>query len=172
MDYLVERPMDYQPYNDHYGNAPAAQTGARGERSAVFLIILVAISVIALAATMFWLGAKFPYQVRELIISVDRFGITDAGAQEQNRIRLINRLSITYEEKQVLINRTVFLNATREMVLLALGNPVCAFKTEAGNNAPEFWIYYIRNESKPTQLQFVENQLTSATKISALDACK
>lgn len=162
--------MDYQPYNDHYGQAPAQL--AQTERSSLWMIGLFSLAIFTLAGTFFWLGAKFPYQMHELIISVDRFGITDAGAQEQNRIRLINRLSITYEEKQVLINRTVFLSATREMVLLALGQPVCAFKTEATASAPEYWIYYIRNETKPTQLEFVENQLVSATKISALDACK
>jgi hypothetical protein len=137
--------------------------------AAIFLLILFLGGFAAYS-----IAAAFPHQVKSLLISVDRFGITTVGAYEQRRIRAINRLSITFEEKQVLIKRTVFFGATRDMVELALGNPACIVDIEATktSDAAEQWVYFIENDSKPTQLLFQANSLVSARKTSALDSCK
>lgn len=137
-------------------------------------IILFFMIVAIGAGGVYWLGQRFPDKMKDLIISVDHFGITEVGALEQKRVRTINRLSITYEEKQVLIQRTVFLSATREMVYLALGAPVCRLQSAktASEPATEYWVYYIEGDRKPTKLAFQNNELVTAGKSSALDTCK
>lgn len=165
--------MDYTPYNSDYGEqqvaAPPARRGGVALKIGAFLLI-----VCLGAGGVYWLGQKFPDTMKDLIISVDRFGITEVGALEQKRVRTINRLPITYEEKQVLVQRTVFLSATREMVYLALGAPVCRLQSPktATEPATEYWIYYIEGDRKPTKLAFQNNELMNAGKISALDTCK
>lgn len=138
-----------------------------------FWVILSAVFVLG-AFAFYGLASAYPKQIRTFLITIDTFGITQVGANEQDRIRKINRLSITYEEKQVLIGRTIFFGATRDMVTLALGQPTCletAQKTES-SAAAEHWVYFIDGESKPTQLSFQNNTLVAAGKTSALDGCR
>lgn len=165
--------MDYMPYSQDYGQQQAAPVPAR--RGGALLKLLAFLLFIAIGAgAVYWLGHKFPDKMKDLIIAVDRFGITEVGASEQGRVRKINRLPITYEEKQVLVQRTVFLSATREMVYLALGTPVCRLQTAktATEPATEYWVYYIEGDRKPTKLAFQNNELVNAGKASALDTCK
>lgn len=164
--------MDYMPYTDLNQQQAEEIPRRRGEFLIKFAIILL---IMALTAGVgFWLAHRFPDKVEDLIIKIDRFGITEVGATEQKRIRDINRLPITYEEKQVLIQRTVFLSATRDMVSLALGNPVCRLQSSASGSEPatEYWVYYIEGDRKPTKLAFQNNELVNAGKASALDTCK
>lgn len=165
--------MDYMPYSSDMNNPSAAQAPPRRSSMLLKIFIFLFIVAVGIGGTL-WVGSKFPDKMQDLIIAVDRFGITEVGATEQQRVRTINRLGITYEEKQVLIQRTVFLSATRDMVFLALGDPVCvlqkpATKTEA---AFEYWVYYIEGDRKPTKLAFQNNELVTAGKASALDTCK
>lgn len=137
---------------------------------------VVLLCIIALGTLAFYsVASAYPKQMTGFLIAIDRFGITQVGAIEQDRIRKINRLPITYEEKQILIKRTVFFGATRDMVTLALGEPSC-FENEdaraAGAEAREGWLYFIDGESKPTLLAFQNNTLVSAGKTSALDGCR
>lgn len=167
--------MNYTPYSSDMDNQPAPQSQTGGARRSFALKWIAFFLFIAITAGgVYWVGQKFPDKMEDLLIAVDRFGITEVGAAEQRRIRTINRLRITYEEKQVLIQRTVFLGASREMVFLALGDPVCVLQTPAnGKQAPiESWVYYIEGDRKPTQLSFQNNELTTAGKASALDTCK
>lgn len=168
--------MDYTPYTSDMGHQHAAQpvSSTGGKRSAMLKLSAFLMIVVLGAAGVYWIAQKFPDKVKDLLISVDRFGITEVGAAEQMRIRTINRLSLTYEEKQVLIQRTVFLGATREMVYLALGEPVCVLQTPLAEQqgTVESWVYYIEGDRKPTQLAFQNNELVTAGKASALDTCK
>lgn len=167
--------MDYMPYSsDMEHQHPVQQAQHTGGRRATFIkLFAFLLIVICGSAGVYWIAQKFPDKIRDLLIVVDRFGITEVGAAEQARIRTINRLPITYEEKQVLIQRTVFLGATREMVHLALGDPVCVLQTPVeGHGTIESWVYYIEGDRKPTQLAFQNNELTTAGKASALDTCK
>ncbi|MCH2548125.1 MAG: hypothetical protein MK052_11025 [Alphaproteobacteria bacterium] len=164
--------MDYMPYTPEADQQNA--TGTARRNGFVIKFVTLIILLLITTGTTYWVASKYPDKVSDLIISIDRFGITDVGALEQKRIRTINRLAVTYEEKQVLIQRTVFLNATREMVYLALGDPMCVLQTPATKSEPaiESWVYYIEGERKPTKLAFQNNELTSAGKASALDTCK
>lgn len=169
--------MDYMPYSSdmeqQHGSQPA-QAGSGKRSVAIMLGVFIGIIVIG-SGIFFWVAQAFPDKMKDLLISVDRFGITDVGAAEQQRVRSINRLrTITFEERQVLIQRTVFLGATREMVYLALGDPVCVLQVPASRQQPaaEAWVYYIEGDRKPTQLLFQNNELMNAGKTSALDACK
>lgn len=166
--------MDYMPYSTDMEQQQAPQAGT-GKRSLVIMAGVFVVIVLLGGGVFYWIAQKFPDKMKDLLISVDRFGITDVGAAEQQRVRTINRLrSITYEERQVLIQRTVFLGATREMVYLALGDPVCVLQVPATRQQPasEAWVYYIEGDRKPTQLLFQNNELMNAGKTSALDACK
>lgn len=149
------------------------QASSHGNSFKGQLLLLIIASVIVTALT-FSLAAMYPNKMKELVLSVDQFGITDAGASEQARVRAIHAMPITYEEKQVLINRTVFLGASTEMVGLALGNPICVQNSAATQDVPatQHWVYFIEGDPKPTRLAFQENRLVSASKPSAMDICK
>lgn len=164
--------MDYMPYSDMNQQETAQDTPRRGEFLMKFSITIAILLLIG--GGLYWAATRFPDKVEDLIIKVDRFGITEAGAIEQRRIYDINHLRITYEEKQVLIQRTVFLSATRDMVRLALGDPVCKLQSRATSSEPatEYWVYYIEGDRKPTKLAFQNNELVNAGKASALDTCK
>lgn len=167
--------MDYMPYSPDMDDQRADATSRRGGKTAVLFRLALFLSLVLLCAGGgYWAAQKFPDKMNDLLISVDRFGITEVGALEQQRVHTINRLSITYEEKQVLIKRTVFLSATREMVYLALGDPVCVLQRPAAAAEPatEYWVYYIEGDRKPTALAFQNNELVNAGKASALDTCK
>lgn len=125
-------------------------------------------------ASIFYMNREHPTVVRELLLNVDAFGLTEVGAQERQRIAYIRQLDIPYEKKDVLINRTVFMGASREMVYLALGNPRSATKQYDPNSKKtlETWAYYFPEESRPTMLVFEDGVLSSAYKGSALDIKK
>lgn len=165
--------MDYVPYPAD--NNPQSQNvqAQAPQRRLLWLQISVSVLVVSLAfGTVYWYGQRYPDQVQSFLISVDRFGITEVGAAEQNRLNTILHLPITYEEKQVLNNRTVFFGATTEMVLLALGQPVCTQKDAQTAPPTEYWVYYIETDRKPTKIAFQNNALVKAEKTSALDTCK
>lgn len=169
--------MDYMPYSSDMDQQQAGQVQhSSGSKSSVFIKLAIFLVIVVLGAGgSYFIATAFPDKVKDLLIAVDRFGITEVGATEQKRVRTINRLEgITFEERQVLIRRTVFLGASREMVYLALGEPVCILQTPRTQQqaASEAWVYYIEGDRKPTQLVFQNNELLNAGKTSALDACK
>lgn len=165
--------MSYVPYTSDIDNESPTRIAAPGANKTVALLkILAFFTLVAMAAWFSYsIAQRFPAEAKNLLIAVDRLGITAVGAAEQARIYHINHMPITFEEKRVLIERTVFLGATREMVELALGTPVCRLETPAykGQAAMEHWVYYIERDRKPTKLSFQNNELTTAAKASALD---
>lgn len=123
--------------------------------------------MVATFATFLYLQFYNPQLLKELIITVDVVGVTPIGQAEQARIATINTLPITYEEKQVLINHTVFLGANTQMVMLALGNPK---ESRAGSKpASSVLVYYESDDPRPTILRFEQDKLIHAYKGSALD---
>jgi hypothetical protein len=129
-------------------------------RFALYLAILV-----GCFAVFFTLHIYRPQFMKELILVIDLFGMTDLGRSEQERLAAINRLPITYEEKQVLINRTIFLGATSQMVSLALGTPSEHREQATGT----IYVYYLPDDPRPTILKFSRDKLVQAYKGSALD---
>lgn len=114
-----------------------------------------------------------PAAMESLLMKIDTFGITSVGAKEKLRVAQIKSLPITYEQKQVLIGRTIFMGANTTMVFLALGNPRSASATpeDAATQRPKIdkWVYYFSGDKRPTVLEFENSVLTSAYKGSVLD---
>jgi hypothetical protein len=112
-----------------------------------------------------------PQMMTDILIQVDVFGVTRVGEMEKERLLTIKNLTIPYEEKEVLVNRTVFMGATTEMVHLALGAP----KKEVTRPWPQqktmllYWVYYLPNDHRPTVLVFNDHKLIYAYKDSALE---
>ena len=94
-------------------------------------------------------------------------GVTPLGEEEKFRQSAINALPLTYEEKQVLINKTVFLGASSKMVQLALGAP--KERKVGGGKSNSILIYYQPDDPRPTILRFERDKLVHAYKGSALD---
>ncbi|MGB1540473.1 MAG: hypothetical protein ACPG80_05885 [Rickettsiales bacterium] len=167
--------MDYTPYSPDMdaNTSAAAGVGHKGSNKLPTHLIITAVMTFIMVGSILLLIYFFPSQFRSLLLAIDRFGVTEVGAQEQQRVRTINKLPITYEEKQVLINRTVFFGATQQMVVLALGQPFCSLNTQATVDQPptEYWVYYIAGDVKPTRLSFQNDVLIAAGKQSALDLC-
>lgn len=138
----------------------------------------VALKVLAYLGVMvgvfggaFYMQTYQPELMNGFILEVDRFGITSIGQEEKTRRARINALPITYEEKQILINKTVFLGASAEMVKLALGDPREVHKA---NNDPKqgegtIYVYHFPKDARPTLLRFEAGRLTHAYKASAID---
>jgi hypothetical protein len=139
------------------------------------------ISVFLLAClTLFYLHDYQPQLWNTLLVNVDVFDLTPEARYEHARISAINRLPIHYEEKQVLINHTVFLGATEEMVRLALGEPKKTYppavlKNEQGEDVIVMYdVYYLQGSLRPTRMEFQEDKedklfkLVDAKKGSAL----
>ena len=132
----------------------------------LFLLLLVAGGVISGVY-----GYKTNPQFHQHLLSkADIFGTSSASKTENQRINLINKLPISYEEKQILIGKTVFIGATQEMVKLALGEPKSQTATTVnGKIQASTYLYYLADDTSPTQLQFVNNTLISAKKVSAIE---
>lgn len=133
--------------------------------------LLSLLIICSLLGSIYYVYSYKPEIAREFLLKIDRFGLTPVGQREQQRLQAINQLPITYAEKQVLINRTVFLGASTEMVILALGEPkkqqhVPPSQEHIGHTT---YVYHFPKDPKPILLRFRDNQLTTAEKASAID---
>jgi hypothetical protein len=149
-------------------SAPFAQLWR--ERIVRALPPLIAVAIL-IYAMLFYMNTYQPELMDTILIQVDVFGITRVAGQEQAREDKIKNLSIPYEEKQVLFNRTVFMGATCDMVKLALGEPkkVVEQMWDAKKTMLTYYIYYLPNDHRPTILVFDDDKLIKAYKGSALD---
>jgi hypothetical protein len=134
-------------------------------------LLLYTFLAVTVYVTLFYLETYQPEMLTNLLIQVDVFGLTRAASMEQDRLAHINGLSIPYEEKKVLISRTVFMGATREMVKLALGEPRKAVERmwDGKQIMLTYYIYFLPDDKRPTILVFQEDKLVNAYKGSALD---
>ncbi len=116
---------------------------------------------------LFYMENFQPELMNSFLIKVDIFNITQAAKEEHKRIEDIKDLTIPYEEKQVLVNRTVFMGASQDMVRLALGEPR---KTWVQTKYQEvYYVYFLPNDKRPTIFVFETNKLIKAYRGSALD---
>ena len=96
-----------------------------------------------------------PETLNKIIISVDVLGITDISKYEHYRQDKIKRLdNIGSLEKEVLLNHTVFIGATAQMVEYALGTPKLAFKGKNNVGDLLYYVYFIANDKRPTVFEF------------------
>lgn len=137
----------------------------------MFRALQYIILIVTAAMMGFYVSVYQPELINKLLINLDVFGLTRVAQQEHERIEKIRALTIPYEEKQVLMNRTVFMQASPEMVKLALGEPKRTFEkpwAERGTNLTYF-VYYVADDKRPTILVFENEKLIHAYKGSALD---
>jgi hypothetical protein len=120
---------------------------------------------------LFYMESYQPELMTDILIQVDVFGVTRIAKEEQQRLTDIKNLTIPYEEKQVLVNRTVFMGASPDMVKLALGNPQKIVEKiwEGKSVMLTYYVYYLPNDKRPTVLVFQENKLVNAYKDSAIN---
>ena len=122
---------------------------------------------------LFYMQNYQPETMHSMLMKIDVFGITPTGEEEQARQQRIRSLTIPYEEKQVLMQRTVFMGATSGMVKLALGEPKKVVERIWENNPTRplliYYVYFLVNDSRPTVLIFQDDRLINAYKGSALD---
>lgn len=122
---------------------------------------------------LFYLDTFHPDLAKTLMIKIDPFGLTPEGAAEKQRVAEIKALPIPYEKKQVLLEHTIFMGATKEMVRLALGDPKKMQRhTDESGEVQEIWIYVFRLDKRPTMLAFEKDTLASAYKGSMLDVIR
>lgn len=165
--------MDYSSYGT-VSPPPLAGKPAKKDRFTTFAFFGMFLGIVVIGTVVaFALANAFPTKIRALLLTLDQFGLTAVGANEQSRIRAINQLQITHEEKTVLINRTVFLGASPIMVRLALGEPACINQHPATKeyDAYDQWVYFMESDPKPTHLLFQKGQLVNAGKASAYNSC-
>ena len=100
-----------------------------------------------------------PEEMNSLIVKLDVFGLTAASRYEHARQDKIMRLEqdaygmpIGSLEKTVLLNHTVFINASAQMVEYALGAPKIPFK--ARNSRKMIYVYFLANDKWPTVFEF------------------
>lgn len=133
-------------------------------RALQYIILLVTIGMIS-----FYVRLYQPEMINHLLINFDVFGFTTVARTEHLRVEKIRALSIPYEEKVVLMNRTVFMQASQEMVKLALGEPRRTIPDPDPALNKTYFVYYLADDKRPTVLVFVDDKLTNAYKGSALD---
>lgn len=100
----------------------------------------------------------YPNAIDDLIIRADVFKYSPIAKKEYARQDAINRLEydaygkpIGTLEKQVLINHTVFIGATAQMVEYALDAPAqVVFR-----GAKLYYVYFLAGDKRPTVFEFV-----------------
>lgn len=139
------------------------------------MLRLLSVLIIAIMTTagLTYVDRSNPEAIKDLLLHIDVLGITPEGARERDRLTAIETLPIPYEQKKVLMERTVFMGASPEMVRLALGAPK---ESQQGSRvhmgtriSQERWIFYFKDDQRPTILEFENSVLISAYKSSALD---
>ena len=135
-------------------------------------ISLLIILLLASAGVYAYVYTQRPDIIKQVLLKVNDFGLVETRtAEDLDRIDQINQLSISYEEKQVLINRTIFMGASPRMVMLAIGKPKSGHKVVNDHTGREsvILVYHLPKELSPTILQFDEGKLSKAEKGSSID---
>jgi hypothetical protein len=137
-------------------------------------LLLYACVAILTTGALSYVQRVDPAAIQDLLVKVDMLGFTQAAQQESQRLAKIRALTIPYEKKKALIERTIFMGATKEMVTLALGEPRSMQKnptnTKGGKKTSERWVFFFKEDARPTILEFEKDTLVSAYKSSNLDA--
>ncbi len=136
-------------------------------------IILISLGSSVVLSAFIYVQYFYPDVANKFLVDFDKYGLTEVGRQEQERIKQINALGIPYEHKTALRNRTIFMEASPKMVYLALGEPQTVTKgtyNYEGNEVDMIeMVYYFKDDRRPTILVFRQNRLVEAKKSSTLD---
>ncbi|MDG1286766.1 MAG: hypothetical protein P8P30_04280 [Rickettsiales bacterium] len=134
-------------------------------------VITTLLLLIVCAGIYSYVYNQRPDIYKQVLLKLDRMGFTQSAPEELKRVDDINQLRISYEEKQILINKTIFLNASPRMVMLALGNPKEGHRIKNAKTGKKsiILVYHLPEELRPTMLHFEENKLVKAEKGSTID---
>lgn len=138
-------------------------------------ILILILMLLASAGVYAYVYTQRPDIIKQVLLKIDNLGIVQTRSVEDiERIDQINALAISYEEKQVLINRTIFMGASPRMVMLAIGEPKSGHKelNKATGAQAVVLVYHLPKELSPTILRFDEGKLTKAEKGSSIDYAK
>lgn len=132
--------------------------------------LIGAASLLLISSMVFAVLALQNQQFDELVLKLDRYGFTSASKQEMARVATIDALDIPADKRLILQQRTIFLGATPQMVLLALGEPMAEMrlpKTAESAAGTIVMVYRFSEANRPTVLRFdQENLLQAAEKRS------
>jgi hypothetical protein len=117
--------------------------------------------------TIFYITTFQKDAVEGFLKKYDFIGLSEIGQNEKQRLYQINNLPIPFEQRQALVNGTVFLGASKQMVGLALGAPYGQPQIMA--DGTERWVYFFQDSSRPTYLFFKNDMLANAAKGTTLD---
>ena len=134
--------------------------------------IAAVLAVLTVSAGVFsYVYTERPDVIKQVKLKLSTLGIASSDPAETKRVAEINKLTIPYEEKQILINKTIFLGATPSMVMLALGAAKEDHRVNDAKTGKEaiVWVYHLPQDTKPTMLKFDGGKLTHAYKGSAIE---
>jgi hypothetical protein len=122
---------------------------------------------ILIILTIIYIATFQKEAVDDFLKKYDFLGLSQTGQAEKQRLYQINNLPIPFEQRQALVQGTVFLGATKQMVELALGQPSSSPQQMA--DGTEKWVYFFQDSSRPTYLFFEKDKLANAAKGTTLD---
>ena len=133
--------------------------------------MVIFIVLIGATAAYSYISTERPDIYKNIKLKLDKFGLAPEDPMEIQRVADINKMTISYEEKQILINKTIFMGATTRMVMLALGKPKQGHRGSKTANEKDvvILVYHLPEELRPTMLHFEDNKLTKAYKGSTID---
>jgi len=118
------------------------------------------IGITAITSSLFYVYYKQP---EKLIVNIGKKNFKKTV--EIERINKIKALSVTIEQKEILVSRAIFIGCSQYMAELALGKPKIKF---IGKDK-DTWIYHFVGDNRPTALNFEKNELIGAEKTSVID---
>lgn len=164
---------DFQPMNRLRPQDSAPLAARPRDSFGFFMRLLPFVTVSLVTVALFsYLNSANPDLVKSVLLKVDILGISAPAQAEKARIAAINALGIPWEQREVLINRTVFLGANEQMVQLALGEPRAVSARSDGARQLTVWAYYLQDDLRPTLLEFESGKLIGARKGSQLDVAQ
>lgn len=134
-------------------------------------IVILLLCLTIAAAGIFLIKERHPEIYYSINIYTGFMENKETRIKEKRRIDSIQLLPISLEKKNILISRTIFMGATTNMVELALGKPLNSNQVnvkhkDGSSTLLDNWIYHFPNDTRSTLLQFENNQLVSAQRIS------
>ncbi len=127
-------------------------------------LILFSLLLVFVLGGLFALKLMQPATFDTLMLA---FELTPESKEEKVRLDRIRILPISNEKKQILMQHTIFLGASTNMTELALGKPIKTYAYADHTPRVDRWVYYFADDSRPTILEFQDNKLSSAYKVSA-----
>ena len=135
-------------------------------KSMLVMLVKIIIVIALLGGIIFYFGSYNKAAFNEFLLEHDNMGLTEIASKELARKDSINRLNIPHEQKQALLNKTVFIGATKQMVGLAIGFPI---RKTVNSEGKDKWFYIVDDSTTPIILTFTGDKLAKAERGTNLD---